>query len=786
MAFCGACGAASEGRFCGVCGMPTEMPAEGVAPVPPAPPAFAAPPVFAAPAVPAFEAPPPFVPPPAPPGPPRTQRELPTAPAEGAPRPSGSSATSISQQVRPVSVPPPPPLAARPPATGQADIARPADATAMIHHHADLIAAGTSVEIGPDDTFFGVVMAGGGRKVAFALMSGVRKTPEACEGFFVSRGVEGVELTHGGLALQDRKGTLGEVSVEGRMAFEIVDPVKLLTSDVPLDDDGLGSLVTGSMADAVDRALREGLTRGEYTMHELISGDADVRVLDRCTSERIGPKLVKSHGVSTEVAELRIRGALASDADSAVEAAPRAHHANVDAPSSDESTMEEPTFIERPEGSTSLLWRVQGSLPAGTVITVNADDNFLGLVLGEPPQQLPPGRHRVARALHAGLFVAQTGETTAFGSSLGSFKDFHGAQADVRVYGKVEVHVDDPLELVTGLVADGELAAIAPEEVMARVRGATIEVVRAVLRDGLSSGEWDLGGLSDPAEVEEVIRRAAKAYDTAPARLLGTTIEVLDLSVTTGEVARTDHALSTVRDQDRQTERDAPPPEMGTMHVRTEDIVHETSWEPPQVGHDFDADAERTMLPIPSMQYPPQEASRPREGHSEPPDSVMPTAISPPGYVQEVMQQLGPPTNAKHEPAHTEDPIDEGAPRMTLPSARPPAIEPAPAVEPIRAMPAPRPVGAATPAPAPAQPPLAAQANDPWRDFAPAVEQPTNGGPQPVPPPSGFAIGAHVLVMWSDGNRYPGQVHQATSDHCLVVFTNGHQQWVPLDALTGA
>jgi hypothetical protein len=701
----------------------------------------------------------------------------------------------IPPEARPVSVPPPP-LGARRQSTGEGEVARPADATSMIHHHAATIPTGTSIEIGDDDTFYGVVTAGGARQVAFALMTGVRRTPEPCEGYFVSRGVEGVELTHGGLALHDRKGTVGEVSVEGRMSFEIVDPVKLLTSDVPLDDDGLGSLVTSSMADAVDRALREGLSRGEYTMHELMSGDADVRVLDRCTSERIGPKLVKSHGVSTEVAELRIRGALASEIDSTLDPIPRR---TSDAEPSDESTMEEPTFVERPDDSSTLLHRAPGAMPAGTIVNVRSDDTFLGLVAGEPPQQLPPGRHRVARALDGGLFVAQTGETTHFGAALGQLKDFHAASAEVRAFGKVEVHVDDPLELVTGLMDEGAIASIVPDDVMSRVRTATTDVVRAVLRDGLSSGEWDLAGLSDPAEIEEVIRRAAKTYDGLATRVRGTTIEVLDLSVNLSEVARRpeqEHAQSTVREQDRTTERESVQPEGGTMHVRADEIVHESSWEPPIVGHDvdFDADAERTMLPIPSMQYPPREARRPNDVPSEPPDSVMPTAVSPPGYVQEVMQQLPPPSGLLQAAAPAvPERGDDGQPRMTLPSARPSAESPAVVIEPIRPMPAPRPVGALQPQHTP-QPAAAVagrhvpqpDAADPWRDFAPAHEQPTNGGPIAVAPPPGFQVGAQVLVMWSDGNRYPGQVHQTTPDHCLVVFTNGHQQWVPMDALTGA
>jgi hypothetical protein len=43
----------------------------------------------------------------------------------------------------------------------------------------------------------------------------------------------------------------------------------------------------------------------------------------------------------------------------------------------------------------------------------------------------------------------------------------------------------------------------------------------------------------------------------------------------------------------------------------------------------------------------------------------------------------------------------------------------------------------------------------------------------------GFAIGAKVLVTWSDCNKYPGQVAQAQQGHYLIAFPNGRQEWVP-------
>jgi hypothetical protein len=60
------------------------------------------------------------------------------------------------------------------------------------------------------------------------------------------------------------------------------------------------------------------------------------------------------------------------------------------------------------------------------------------------------------------------------------------------------------------------------------------------------------------------------------------------------------------------------------------------------------------------------------------------------------------------------------------------------------------------------------------------VKPPAAGPPQP----QGFVQGSEVLVQWSDGNRYPGTVAQASGDRCLVVFPNGTQDWIPIAYLT--
>jgi hypothetical protein len=52
-----------------------------------------------------------------------------------------------------------------------------------------------------------------------------------------------------------------------------------------------------------------------------------------------------------------------------------------------------------------------------------------------------------------------------------------------------------------------------------------------------------------------------------------------------------------------------------------------------------------------------------------------------------------------------------------------------------------------------------------------------------LPPP---AVGAKVLVAWTDGNRYPATVQQCAPGQCLVLFPDGQQRWVDVRRVTGA
>jgi hypothetical protein len=48
----------------------------------------------------------------------------------------------------------------------------------------------------------------------------------------------------------------------------------------------------------------------------------------------------------------------------------------------------------------------------------------------------------------------------------------------------------------------------------------------------------------------------------------------------------------------------------------------------------------------------------------------------------------------------------------------------------------------------------------------------------------GIGPGMTVMVAWSNGNRYPGQVVQVSGGKVLVAFQNGQQMWVPENAVS--
>lgn len=78
--------------------------------------------------------------------------------------------------------------------------------------------------------------------------------------------------------------------------------------------------------------------------------------------------------------------------------------------------------------------------------------------------------------------------------------------------------------------------------------------------------------------------------------------------------------------------------------------------------------------------------------------------------------------------------------------------------------------------------------------YAPPPAPVSYGAPSYAYPPHGAgyafgftcAPGARVHVTWSNGQRYPGTIHQVVGAQCLVVFPDGQQHWVDMQYVAPA
>lgn len=66
-----------------------------------------------------------------------------------------------------------------------------------------------------------------------------------------------------------------------------------------------------------------------------------------------------------------------------------------------------------------------------------------------------------------------------------------------------------------------------------------------------------------------------------------------------------------------------------------------------------------------------------------------------------------------------------------------------------------------------------------------AMGQP-GGPPQLAAAGGGVGPGARVMVLWTDGQRYPATVVQNQGGHFLCTMPNGQQQWVPAQNVSPA
>jgi hypothetical protein len=153
---------------------------------------------------------------------------------------------------------------------------------------------------------------------------------------------------------------------------------------------------------------------------------------------------------------------------------------------------------------------VEGPFLAGSQITVDADDVFVGIVRGSVIGALGPGRQVLPQPIDAGVFVRRSPLTFNWARRIGE---------DGRCFGTARFAVEDPLQLVAALADPRMIDGDGLGEAVTESIGALAEqCVLSALRAGTSPSEI----ASDPAVV------FARAADQWP--VPGTRIDLSDTS----------------------------------------------------------------------------------------------------------------------------------------------------------------------------------------------------------------------------------------------------------------
>lgn len=146
-----------------------------------------------------------------------------------------------------------------------------------------------------------------------------------------------------------------------------------------------------------------------------------------------------------------------------------------------------PREVQRPKPS-PFVTRVDGSIPEGSTIGVDAGDQFLGLRFGACSVVLGAGTHETTEELDEGWYVLEAGVEIGFEEPLGILEDNRGARARVSIRGASRVRIDEPRDAVVALVEQGR--GLDVPALSSRVRAKVKDLVEGEIRDLLAQDRY--------------------------------------------------------------------------------------------------------------------------------------------------------------------------------------------------------------------------------------------------------------------------------------------------------
>lgn len=188
--------------------------------------------------------------------------------------------------------------------------------------------------------------------------------------------------------------------------------------------------------------------------------------------------------------------------------------------------------------------RVAGAIPAGSTITVGANDNFYGLRFGSCELVLAKGAHTVDEELEGGWFIQTAGMDVPFEDDLGVMNDSKDNKGKILVRGTIRVRIDEPKDFAA--THNEELNV---EELGGRVHWKVRELLEEKLRDMLA-GERYLTSLQSSKMIDLIKKDVLVAWTSDGERDSFAAIELPKVEV----------RVTTITDAPPPPEPEAPAP----------------------------------------------------------------------------------------------------------------------------------------------------------------------------------------------------------------------------------
>ncbi len=208
----------------------------------------------------------------------------------------------------------------------------------------------------------------------------------------------------------------------------------------------------------------------------------------------------------------------------------------------------QPRELSRPKFGPFAV-RVDGAIPAGSKVTVAANETFYGVLFGSVHTTYEKGTHTTEDELEGGWFISKDGVDLPFDEDLGVLEDNKGQRGKVTVTGTIRTRIDEPNDFVSNHGTDDLDIAALSQRVRAKVR----ELLDAELRNWVAKDRY-LTSLQSSKALDAIKKDVLSAWIADVERDVFVAIELPKV------VVRTQTMSEAPPPMEKEPEPPAPPP----------------------------------------------------------------------------------------------------------------------------------------------------------------------------------------------------------------------------------